>query len=192
MAIPSTSQTINWLRHRFFGGDEHGTVAQWITDGKTADDLFAGGAVVQQVRATITATESTTSGTAYQATSLEATITPQHADSIIVAEFHGEGETRAVGTSNQDRRGFYRIFNVTDGASVVEQVVGRQLVSGSSAAAPSYTSVALRGEHEPGGTDPLTFRVEQYSVGVPDGYNQTSINAVRAGGARLTLTEVRP
>lgn len=39
--IPSTSQTLAWLRHQFFGGDEHGTLAGWLDAGVTAADLVS-------------------------------------------------------------------------------------------------------------------------------------------------------
>lgn len=169
-----------------------------LADGSSALSVTEGNAafapldnnVVQVVSATLTTTAATTA-TTYQASGLEATITPLYADSVIYAIVSAYVTDDISSGSVTGRFGRYRILNVTDAATMEgasNVVVGRSLVAASSTAAPSHNALHLLGRYTVNSTAARTFRLEHRAgaTGL-----QSSVNGLDSA-AVITLLEVRP
>ena len=147
--------------------------------------------VVQVVTAVSSSVDATTSGS-FVATSLSASITPQHSDSLLIATVSGHGIARRVSGDPAARSGSARLYNVTDDGALqgAEDIrVGRALVASSEEPASSYAPLNLKGRYAVDSLSQRTIRLEIRS----QASGSVEMQAGWSGQNMLmTIMEVRP
>lgn len=170
--------------------DLHDRVDNRYTKAETDTEIDNATSVVQTVTATSSVTDTTTA-TTHQNTSLAASITPEHPDSILIVRTSAYINALRVSGTIIARKANWQLFNETDGVSLdgaKDVPIGRDLDAASSNPATSHGVLALEGRYTVNSTATRTIRV-RFKVDVTD------IEARLRGAdstALITIMEVRP
>lgn len=139
------------------------------------------GSVVQVVQELGAAGSPTSNSTSYVDEGIEATITPQFNNSIILVH-------AMTGDSNSGGYSFYRVRNITDNVSITNAPCGNF-----SASPQMLLGVTMFGAYVVNSTAPRTFRVEGASNTTSTRYQRYSAsvnNGVSSGSGIIILTEI--
>lgn len=147
------------------------------------------GSVLQVVVGTLTGTDVSTTAATFQDSGLSATITPVSATSLLLITVHGECRAERVAGTISPRYGWVAIRNDTDAVMVVEQVRGRNLISGVTSQAEGFWPIALQGAYTVNSTTARTFKL-QYKASEATNSKMYILTASPRNQAIMTIMEV--
>ena len=139
------------------------------------------GSVIQVVKQFGGSSGPTSSSTSYVDEGIEATITPQFNNSVILVY-------AMTGDSNSGGYSFYRVQNITDNVSVTNAPCGNF-----SASPQMLLGVPMFGAYVVNSTAPRTFRVEGKSSTTSTRYQRYAVavnDGVSSGHGIIILTEI--